>query len=280
MAHTTMETRLATKTPDGAFLQVLQQEFDFSQRLAQEVLNAAQEGLVGSTAGKRLRPGQVRLVVASLNAPFGPPLAEIEKVEVTLTVDAGAEDATVKQQEGAAGLRRGRILRLLEEALEQGGVLTQEDLARVLSVSRRTIARDVQALQAEGHLVHTRGQLKGAGRGQTHKVRIIELWLDREGYDKIARWLHHSPQAIKRYVSTFLRVATLHQKGTAVTEIAFLTKSSERLVRDYLAVYEATQAVPHRREKLEEELARVAPGRGAKMATNAPAGEKKGGKRP
>jgi len=88
-------------------------------------------------------------------------------------------------------------------------------------------------------------------------VRIIELWLEREGYDKIARWLHHSPQAIKRYVSTFLRIVVLHRQGAALGEIAFLTRSSVRLVREYLGVYEAALGVSHRRERLEEELARV-----------------------
>lgn len=128
---------------------------------------------------------------------------------------------------------------MTEEALEQGGVLTQEDLARALGVHRRTIVREVKALKAEGHLIQTRGAVKGVGRGQTHKVRIIELWLDREGYDKIARWTPHSPQAIKRYVSTFLRIVVLHRQETPVEEIAFLTQASARLVKDYLEVYEA-----------------------------------------
>lgn len=257
MSKVTTQERLASKTPEAAFLHVLQKEFNFSTRVSRELLNTAQEMLVGGTPSSMVRPGQVRLVVSSLKAPFGPPLVETDKVEVTLTVDAGAEDAVIKDREGSAGLRQGRILRLLEEALEQGGVLTQEDLARALNVDVRTIRRDVRVLREEGHLVHSRGQLKGVGRGQTHKVRIIELWLDREGYDKIARWLHHSPQAIKRYVSTFLRIVVLHRQGTPVEEIAFLTQSSVRLVGDYLAVHEAALAEAHRREKLEEELARV-----------------------
>jgi DNA-binding Lrp family transcriptional regulator len=253
------EERLALKTPEQAFLQILKKEFHFSPRLARDVLAAAQEGLVGTTPERTVRPGQVRLVVASRQAPFGPPLAATAMVEVTLTIDAGAEDSAVREEEGAEGLRRGRILRLLDEALEQGGVLTQEDLGRALGVTARTIRRDMRLLKEEGHLLHTRGRLKGVGRGQTHKARIIELWLDREGYDKIARWLHHSPQAIKRYVSTFLRVVALHEKGTAVAEIAFLTKSSVKVVNDYLAIYTACQSQPHRQEKLAEELARVNP---------------------
>jgi predicted transcriptional regulator len=271
MSRATMQSRLASKTPEAAFLHVLQAEFSFSQRISRELLTTAKEMLVGGLPAAAVRPGQIRLVVARLNAPFGPPLAETDKIEVTLTKDAGAEDAEVLTGENRKALRRGRILRLTEEALEQSGVLTQEDLARVLDVTRRTIQRDVQVLQAEGHLVHTRGQLKGVGRCQSHKIHIIELWLDREGYDKISRWLHHSLHAIKRYISTFLRIVVLHREGMADEEIAFLTRSSVRLVEDYLAVYRAALEVPHRWEKLEEELARVS-GQSAALA-----GEEKGG---
>jgi predicted ArsR family transcriptional regulator len=209
----------------------------------------------------------VRLVVARLDAPFGPPLAESAKTAVTLTLDAGAEDAAVTAQEGREGMRRGRILRLLAEAVEQGGVLTQEDLAQVLRVDVRTIRRDIQQLKAEGHTIDTRGPVKGVGRGQTHKVKIIALWLDRQGYEKIARWVHHSPQAIKRYVTTFLRMVLLHQQGRTVSEIAFLTTTSERLVQDYLALYTAAQAAPTQRAKLDEELARVRAWQGPAGAT-------------
>lgn len=257
MSHTTTEQRLSVKTPESAFVHALQSEFSFSPRVSRELLQIAQEMLIGGLPASTIRPGQVRLVVASVRAPFGPPLTEIDKIEVTLTVDAGAEDAEVRAREGVEGLRRGRILRLLAEALEQGGVLTQEDLARVLQVSVRTIRRDISVLKAEGHRLQTRGTVKGIGRGQTHKVHIIELWLDREGYDKIARRVHHSPQSIKRYVSTFLRMVGLHRQGIVVDSIAFVTQSSVGLVKEYLRLYAAAESHPQRREKLAEELARV-----------------------
>lgn len=156
MSQATMADRLAVKTPEATFLQVLENEFDFSQRLAQQILSAAQEGLLGSGVGEAvIRPGQIRLVVTQLQAPFGPSLAETEKVTVTLTLDSGRDDSEVKAREGIGGQRRGRILRILEETLEQGGVLTQEDLAQVLHVTRRTILRDVKILKEEGQLLHT-----------------------------------------------------------------------------------------------------------------------------
>ncbi len=254
--HSTND-RLTEKTPEASFLHVLQAEFNLSLREAREVVSAAQEHLGLEQPTAQVRAGQVRLVVASLRAPFGPPLTETDRVTVTLTVDAGAVDAAVLAQEGRLGLRQGRILRLVDEALEQGGVLTEEDLARALQVTDRTIERAICALKAQGHVVQTRGQVKGAGRGQTHKVRIIELWLDRQGYDRIALWAHHSVQSIKRYIATFQRVVTLHREKTAVSQIAFLVGASERLVEDYLALYERVTGQVERLAKLEEELTRV-----------------------
>lgn len=257
MSTAATQERLAIKTPEAAFEQVLQQEFGFSRRVSRELLSTAQEMLLGNVPAAGVRPGQIRQVVTSLKAAFGPPLGEADKVVVTLTVDAGVEDGAVKAQLGVEGLRRAQILRLTEEALEQGGVLTQEDLARALQVSPRTVRRVVRQLKAAGYEVFTRGQVKGVGRGQTHKVRIIELWLERTGYDQIVRQTYHSPQAVKRYIGSFLRVVVLHRKGLENERVAYLTQSSGRLVQDYLAVYQAALGVPHRRAKLEEELARV-----------------------
>ncbi len=266
MSSIASQKRLALKTPDASFLHILQAEFNFSLRVSQELLSTAKEMLVGSTPNEMVRPGQVRLVVANMKAPFGPPLAETDKIEVTLTVDQGEEDAIVKARDGLGGQRRGRILRLTVEALEQGGLMTQEDLAKVLGVDVRTIRRDVKQLKTEGHVIPTRGQVKGVGRGQTHKVQIIELWLDRIGYEQIARRMYHAPQSIKRYISTFLRIVVLYRKGMTVEEIAFLSRSSVKLVEDYLAVYGSALEAPHRLEKLEEELKRVNGGQNVPLA--------------
>lgn len=257
MSTQTVIDRMAEKTPEATFLHVMQKEFGFPQRTARQVLETVHEILLGGEGREQQRPGQVRMIVTSVKAPFGPPLAESAKVEVTLTIDNGKEDLEVKAKEGLEEQRRGRILRITEEALEQGGVLTQEDLARALHVDRRTIVRDIQALEAEKHTISTRGAVKNVGRGQTHKVKIIELWLHREGYEKISRWVHHTPQAIKRYVSTFLRLVVLHRQGKEAREIAFLTQISVKLVQDYLGLYEKALQQPAQREKLEEELERV-----------------------
>jgi hypothetical protein len=151
--------RLAVKTREQRFVQTLHAEFEFSPRLAQEVLAAAQEILVAEGEGPAgsLQPGPVRHVVAAVEAPPGRPLADSPMVEVVWTVDAGPEDAEVQRKFGRAVVRQTRILRLTAEAIEQGGAATEEDLARVLRVVPRTVRRDLRGLTAQGYVVPTRG---------------------------------------------------------------------------------------------------------------------------
>jgi hypothetical protein len=61
----TTQDRLALKTPEAAFLHVLQEEFDFSLRVSHELLSTAKEMLVGGVSSEAVRPGQVRAVVSS-----------------------------------------------------------------------------------------------------------------------------------------------------------------------------------------------------------------------
>gem|GEM_PF-4314363 len=89
MTATITSDRLVEKTPEAAFLHVMQKEFGFSQRTARQVLETANEMLLGGDSKGQQRPGQVRVVVTSLKAPFGPSLAESAKTEVVLTVDKG-----------------------------------------------------------------------------------------------------------------------------------------------------------------------------------------------
>jgi predicted ArsR family transcriptional regulator len=140
---------------------------------------------------------------------------------------------------------------MIEEALDQGGEPTQEDLARVLGVSVRTIRSDIAALKAKGVNVATRGQLRGAGRGQTHKVLIVERYLKRYTYSKIMRQFRHSAYAIKRYIQTFSRVVMLSRKDLSVIEISHAVGISERLVQDYLDLYQRYN-IPTYQDRLDE----------------------------
>jgi len=69
----------------------------------------------------------------------------------------GLEDMSNLQQFGRSGLRQVIIQRIIDEAIEQGGVLSQEDLSYYLNCSQRTIKRDIRTIRERGITVITRG---------------------------------------------------------------------------------------------------------------------------
>ncbi len=107
--------------------------------------------------GQLLRQGRVYVLIPRAGAPWGRPLRDGEYVEVIWTVDAGRQDQALKELKGEVGLRRARILRLCAEASVQGGEPREEDLARVLGVSTRTIRADIAWLRSQGCILQTRG---------------------------------------------------------------------------------------------------------------------------
>ncbi len=236
MASNSMIKRLGHKTAQAKFKQMLQQEYQFAPKIAQAILEEAQVAFSGQSVN--LQPGQVWVILAKRDARPGRPLKETEKIQVIWTVDAGAEDLSVKAQHGSIKLRRVRLQRLLLEALEQGGVATQEDVAQALQTSVRTIKRDCELLEQAGLYLPTRGNLHGVGRGQTHKAQIVKAWLHGSTYDQIKRQTHHSGAAIKRYIQAFVRVVELHQQQFSPTQISLLLEMGVALVKEYLAVYQ------------------------------------------
>ncbi len=245
--------RFAAKTKEQQLLHILQEEFQQPPRVARAILQDVQECLKGTT--DQVKPGQMRVILVALAARHGEALSNTKQKEVVWTVDAGLEDYQVNLQYGVRAMRQQRIQRLLVEAVEQGAVASQEDLARVLHVSVRTIKRDCAALAAEGIYLPTRGNLKGIGRGQTHKALIVERWLRGETYDQIARATHHSVISVQRYVQAFSQVIQLLQQGFSPDEIALLLQRGWPLVAEYLAIYEKHDT-PFVRERLAAQLQR------------------------
>jgi len=80
--------------------------------------------------------------------------------------DRGDED--VYRKYGLGAKRRSQILRMATEAVDQGGLLSQEDVAQILGNDVRTIRKDIQELKKQGLEVPTRGQQKDIGPGKTH----------------------------------------------------------------------------------------------------------------
>lgn len=238
MYHTygSLYDRSLEKTAEQIFINSLRKEYELSPAESAGILELAQVCLFGELPSSL---GRMKFICASRKAKHGKPLSEQDMVRVILSLDDGIEDLEVLKTQGSVALRQKKILRLTDEAYEQGGLLTQDDLGRLLQVSSRTIRSDISELTADGNTIHTRGFDHDIGRGVSHKTRIVDLYLSGYAYASIMRKTRHSAHSIKRYVSTFGRLLLLLSHNiTALPELSRLLNQSERLSKEYLELYE------------------------------------------
>jgi biotin operon repressor len=251
--------RLKEKHADGILLWELKNGFELSPRESDLVLETAKGILL---EGKTLERGKHRVVGVECGESAGKTIEEVKKKEVVVTLDGGIEDIDYEKRSGRVALRSMRLLRVIEEGIEQGVVFSTEDLGRMLGVSVRTVKRDVHRLRREGCEVQTRGYYEGIGRAISHKARIVELYLQGMTYAEIETRMRHTMQAIKRYVETFGRVVyALRRKKLRPQERSYVLGISNALLREYEKLY--YQAVKRYPDRLKEIVERY--GGGAKV---------------
>jgi hypothetical protein len=228
--------RLQAKSPEEAIIEQISRDFNLAPFMARTQFEQMRQ-YFERYLGLERDVGQMTYLALSGDTPSGRPIAECERVPINLTMD-GPDDLEALRH-GVAGLRRSKIQRLTREAQDQGALLTQEDLARLLCASRSTIKRDVAQLRAEGIDVPTRGQVKDIGKGVSHKGRIVQDWLAGYTFSQIERRRWHAVSSVERYCTDFQRVVRLHSRGLSRADIRISTGLSERLIGEYLSLYEA-----------------------------------------
>jgi hypothetical protein len=246
--------RLKQKQQDTQFVNTLIQGMNCSQFEAKAILNAVYETYQPffDNSGA-MKPGQVLFEVVSVENGAQKKLSECKMVSVVLTLDAGEEDLQVKKQLGVQGLRRHRLERIVNEAFQQGGLLTVEDIAnRLLNCGERTLCRDIKAFKEEGIVLPLRSTIRDMGKSVTHRALIIKQWLSGKEYSEIARATHHSIDAVANYVDKFKRVVCLAKNNYEIKTIAFLVKLSPSLAQEYYDLHQTIDAVHHRKEELDD----------------------------
>lgn len=226
--------RREIKSSEGEFIWELKNSYELSPKLSEQILLTAKESLLREY---HLREGQIEVTVIGIEERSGKLIEKMQKKKVRLTIDNGGENLEALKEYGRIGLREIKIQRITEEAVEQGGILSQEDISKYLSVSLRTVKRDISRIKQRGIEVVTRGYLHNIGRGQTHKVKIIGMYLDGKTYSEIKLTARHSSGAIKRYLESFTKVLMAQSKGIYKSkDISAVTGISEGLVKQYLGL--------------------------------------------
>ena len=162
------------------------------------------------------------------------------------------KDLEIKAKFGVPNLREALVLRISQEAHQQGGLLSQNDLSQILMVDLSTIKRIIKKIKEKGVSIPTRGEIKDIGPGLSHKARIIELLLKRYQPTEVALKTKHTLCSIHRYFDSFCKVSYLSDEGFSSVKIRHLTGISEKVIGEYLSLYTYYKNKEDYRERLAE----------------------------
>jgi AraC-like DNA-binding protein len=238
--------RLADKSTLHTIQVELQRGYNLSPVEAQ-VLAQRVEQLVDEQAGSARQLGQISYQAVALEEPAGKPLSQCRKVTVHLTLIA-EEDIEVWASQGPEALRRLRVRRLVYEAQLQGGVLSQEDVAYLLGMSRKTIQRIFAYYRQEEQRLPSRGEIQDMGAGVSHKIPVIRKYLRDLSFSQISQHLgKHGLASMARYLRHFALVMILEDRRLSLAQMQSVIGISENLIQQYRTLYKELDVPEHQR---------------------------------
>lgn len=130
------------------------------------------------------------------------------------------------------------MIRLLESAKKQGGLLSGADLSVLLNRSLNTIQRYLKIYVKEtGKIPPLKGYVMDMGSLPTHKAIIISLYEQGISPADIVLKTSHSQDAVDRYIKQYEQIRKLIKKGLTESEIKDITRRSINVVREYIKLY-------------------------------------------
>lgn len=134
--------------------------------------------------------------------------------------------------------RRNKILRLFQQAHEQGAVLSYPDVSLLMHLHVSTISDVVlDHERATGETIPRRGTIHDMGRSVTHK-RIIcyKRLIEKKPTSQVAQETFHHPDEVEYYVQCLRRIQLCSDSGMSSEETAQATGHSLWLVQEYLTL--------------------------------------------
>jgi len=190
---------------------------------------------------ERVKPGQMVWLAVDVNDPpaRNKTLDRTKLKSVIVTVASEYDLIKVRNGQHPRKLLKDICARVLQEAFDQGGVLSYYDVAVITGRCLAYVQKALSQWQKEhNRSLPCRGTIHDLGSATTHKKEIVELYLKGYKTSEIARKTGHDPVNVDRYVKDFKRVQWLKKDGREIHDIVFFTRMSEGLVKEYLSVIE------------------------------------------
>ena len=228
--------RLQSKNARNAIIQRLSEDFNLTPIIAEAFYSQFSQ-YYQEFANVTLSTGEIVYEAVSAEEPAGKHIRFTRKKSVRLKLIDFNTDLEVLANSGTSGLRQHRLARITKQAYEQGGLLSYEDVATILTTSPSTVKRDVHKLNREGMFIVTRGTKLDMGPGVSHKTTIIDYYLKGYTFTEIEVKTNHSETSVKRYLADFIQIVSLYRQDFKINQIRLISQKSQRIVREYLDLY-------------------------------------------
>jgi len=209
-------------------------KLEIAKRLVDDFLDAVDRF---SPPVDRVKPGQMVWIARTDKDKqgYGKSSADTEAKMAVLSLVAEEDLGALAKDGRLEPIKDRRMVRLINEAKQQGMVLSLADLSAIMLLSPAILSKRTRKYQKEiGKMLPTSGNALDIGRGITHKRDVVELYA--KGYNplEISRTTGHELKNVETYIGDMERVKILASMD--VQTIARLTKLSPSLVEEYLGI--------------------------------------------
>ena len=205
-----------------------------------ELLADAVEHAARSREGPDRQSGDIVFWAIGDTEPAGKARTDCELVATVLTFYGKEKDQVARGNSTELKLRKAG--RWAAEARRQGGLLCLPDLSFLLAMEVSALQR---AIARSNLFVPTRGTIMDIGRGVTHRVQIVTLYVEGYTETQIVRRTHHTYESVASYLGEFRRVMLLIDRKLPPNHIRKLLKRSLKLVNAYIALYQKLDLPEH-----------------------------------
>lgn len=208
---------------------------EIRDRIAHELINIIEDQCPATTA---LRPGQCVWNAVAIDTR-----ADSQKLRLVPIVLTLVDDADITRLESGAPMAevmRNSIARVLDEAYQQGALLSMRDLGLLTWHRESQMTRYRQAWETENsRLLPHPGTLQDMGTCITHKVQIVvKAVYEKKDTRQVAQETKHTQGAVDRYLRDFHRVRTCYRQRPDQDFICQVTGMSPHLVKQYIEIIE------------------------------------------
>ncbi len=245
-----------TKTKEYQLLAILEEEYGFKHATSRSLIHLMNEFAEKPYGWHR---GDMQIIYHAVDMRGGPgrAIGEIPLRPIFLTISV-SDDAVAFERGGLQGMRRHKLIRLARESYDQGGLLTQHDLALLLTTSSRTIQRDIKELRTAGIRLPTRGAIYEYGHIPSIRSVCADRFLCGEDVEDTAIECGVSPDMVRKYHRQFTDTVVLYARSYRANEIIDVTGVPEKVLGEFLIIYECHKN--RKSPRLNELFTRYTPG--------------------